>query len=83
MLRKEHRLRVSENGVLRGIFEPNCEEVTGGQRRLHSEELHKLYNSDIVKVMRWTGQVTSMGEIGIPERKGLCEDIGIKRRIIL
>jgi hypothetical protein len=35
-LRKEHRLRVSENGVLRRIFEPKREEVAGGWRKLRS-----------------------------------------------
>jgi hypothetical protein len=41
----EHRLRVSENRVLRRIFGPEGEEVAGGWRRLHNEELHKLYTS--------------------------------------
>jgi hypothetical protein len=34
---------VFENGVLRGIFGPEREEVTGGWRKLHNEELHNLY----------------------------------------
>jgi hypothetical protein len=42
-LTKEHRLRVSENRALRGIFGPKRHEVTGGWRRLHNEELHTLY----------------------------------------
>jgi hypothetical protein len=41
-LRKEHRLRVSEDRVLRRIFGPKREEVAGGWRRLHNEELHKI-----------------------------------------
>jgi hypothetical protein len=44
-LRKEHRLRVFENRVLRRIFGPRTEEVVGGWRRLHNEELHNLYAS--------------------------------------
>jgi hypothetical protein len=44
-LREEHRLRVFENRVLRGIFEPNRDEVTGGWRKLHNEKLHDLYSS--------------------------------------
>jgi hypothetical protein len=36
---------VFENRVLRGIFGPNREEVAGGWRRLHNEELHNLYAS--------------------------------------
>jgi hypothetical protein len=38
--KKEHRFRVSDNRVLRRIFEPRREEVAGGWRRLHYEELH-------------------------------------------
>jgi len=40
-----NRLRVSENRVLRRIFKPYWEDVAGGWRRLHSEELHNLYVS--------------------------------------
>jgi hypothetical protein len=41
-LRKEHRLRVFENRVLRGIFGPNRDKVTGEWRKLHNEELLDL-----------------------------------------
>ena len=41
-LREEHRLRVFENRVLRRIFEPNREGVTGEWRKLHNEELNGL-----------------------------------------
>jgi hypothetical protein len=41
-LREEHRLRVFENRV---IFGPKRDEVTGGWRKLHNEELHGLYSS--------------------------------------
>jgi hypothetical protein len=44
-LSEEHRLRVSKNRVLRRIFGPKREEVAGGWRRLHNEELHNLYVS--------------------------------------
>jgi hypothetical protein len=37
-LREEHRLRVFENRVLRRIFGPMWDEVTGGSRKLHNEE---------------------------------------------
>jgi hypothetical protein len=49
------------NRVLRRIFGPEREEVAGGCRRLHNEELHNLYASpEIVRViksrrMRWVG----------------------------
>jgi hypothetical protein len=44
-LREEHRLRVFDNRVLRGIFGPKWNEVIVGWRKLHNEELHKLYGS--------------------------------------
>jgi hypothetical protein len=69
MLREEHRLRVFENRVLRRIFGPKRDEVTGGWRKLRNEEQHGLYSSpSIVRVikarrMRWAGYVASMGEV--------------------
>jgi hypothetical protein len=39
----EHRLRVFENRVLRRIFGPKRDEVTGEWRKLYNEELHNLY----------------------------------------
>jgi hypothetical protein len=45
VLREEHRLRVFENRVLRRISGPKRDEVTGGWRKLHNEELHNLYSS--------------------------------------
>jgi hypothetical protein len=44
-LREDHRLRVFENRVLRRIFGPKRDKVTGEWRKLHSEELHNLYSS--------------------------------------
>jgi hypothetical protein len=41
-VRKEHRLRVFENRVLRRIFGPKRDGVTGGRRKLHNEGLHKF-----------------------------------------
>jgi len=67
-LREERKLRVFENMVLRRIFGPRREEVTGKWRRLHNEELNDLYCSpNIVRVikwsrMRWAGHVARMGE---------------------
>ena len=53
ILRKERKLRVFENMVLRRIFGPRREEVTGEWRRLHNEELNDLYSSPkIVRVMK-------------------------------
>jgi len=42
-VREERRLRVFENGVLRRIFGPRRDEVTGECRKLHIEELNDLY----------------------------------------
>jgi hypothetical protein len=50
-LREEHRLRVFENKVLRRIFRPKRDEVTGGWRRLHNKEHHDLYSSPSVTRM--------------------------------
>jgi hypothetical protein len=47
-LSEENRLRVFENRVSRGMFGPKREEVVGGWRGLHDEELHKLYTSHIL-----------------------------------
>jgi hypothetical protein len=42
--REEHKLRACENRVLRRIFVPEREEVTGSWRKLHTEEFHNLYS---------------------------------------
>jgi hypothetical protein len=53
MLREEHRLRVFENRVLRRIFVPKRDEMTGEWRKLHNEELHNLYSSpDIIRQVK-------------------------------
>jgi hypothetical protein len=82
VVREEHRLRVFERRVLRRIFGPKRDEVTGNWRRLHNEELNGLYSSlNIVRVMksrrRWAGHVARIGEgrgvyrvlVGKPEGK--------------
>jgi hypothetical protein len=67
-LRKERRLRVFQNRVLRGIFEPKREEVEGECRKVHNEELNDLYSSpNTVRViksrkMRWAVHVARMGK---------------------
>jgi len=81
--REERRLRVFESSVLRRIFGPKRDEVTGEWRKLHNEELNDLYCSpNIVRViksrrMRWEGIVARMGDrrgiyrvlVGKPEGK--------------
>jgi hypothetical protein len=54
-VRNEHRLRVFENRVLRRIFGSKKDEVMGGWRRLHSEELHNLYASPDIRVIKSRG----------------------------
>jgi hypothetical protein len=44
-LREEHRVRVFENRVLRRIFGPKMDELTGEWRKLYNEELKDLYSS--------------------------------------
>jgi hypothetical protein len=67
-LREECRLRVCENRMLRRIFGPKRDEVTGEWRRLHKDELCAVYSSpDIILViksrrLRWAAHVARMGE---------------------
>jgi hypothetical protein len=65
-VREEYRLRVFENRVLRRIFGPKRDEVTGEWRKLHNKELHDLYSSpSIIRIiksrrMRWADHVARM-----------------------
>ena len=82
-LREERRLRVFENRVLRKVFGPKRDDVTGEWRKLHNEEPGELYSlPNIVRVvrsrrMRWARHVARMGEgrdvhsvlVGKPEGK--------------
>ena len=67
-MREERKLRVLENMVLRRIFGPRRDEVTGEWRRLHNEVLNDLYpspnNVRVIKSrrMRWAGYVARTGE---------------------
>jgi hypothetical protein len=52
-LREEHRLGVFENRVLRRIFGPKRDEVTGEWNKLHNEELRDLYSSpSIIRIIK-------------------------------
>jgi len=81
-LREERRLRVFENRVLRRVFGPKRDEVTGEWRKLHNELMDFYSLPNIVRVvksrrMRWAGHVVRMGEgrgmhsvlVGKPEGK--------------
>jgi hypothetical protein len=88
-LRKEYRLRVYVNRVLR-IFGPKSDEVTREWRRLHNKEHYALYSSPSIfrviksRRLRWAGHVAHMGErrgayralVGKPERR---RPLGITR----
>jgi hypothetical protein len=82
MLREERGLRLFENRLLRRKFGPKREEMEGDWRTLHNEELHNLYASPVVMMMksrrmRCAGHVARMGEmrnaysilVGKPEGK--------------
>jgi hypothetical protein len=66
-LREEQRRKASKDRVLRRIFGPKTDEVTGEWKKLHNEELHILHSSpDIIRQMksrrmRWAGHVVHMG----------------------
>jgi hypothetical protein len=88
---------VFENRVLRKIFGPKIEQVTGEWIKLHDEKLNDLYLSpNFVRViksrrMKWAWHVTSMGKgrgvskvwVGILEEKNQLGDPGVDGRIIL
>jgi hypothetical protein len=90
-LREEHRLRLFKNRVLRRIFGPKRDEVTGDWRKLHNEEIRNLYSSPSIiriiksRTIRLTGHVARMGEkrnayillVGKPEGK---RPLGRRRR---
>jgi hypothetical protein len=94
-LREQHRLRVFENRLLRRIFGPKSDEVTGEWKKLHSGELHNLYSPpDIIwqiklRRMRWAGRMERMGEgrnvdrvlVGKPKDKDHLEDQGVDGRM--
>ena len=72
--REERRLRVFENRILRIIFGPKTDEVTGEWRKLHNDEIIDLYCSPNIvrgiksRRMQWAEHVARMGE-----RRGTCE----------
>jgi hypothetical protein len=67
-LREEHRLRVLENRVLRRIFGPKRDEIIGGWRKCHNEELDILHSSpNIIRMIKsrrtkWAGRVARIWE---------------------
>jgi hypothetical protein len=95
-LRDERSLKLFENRVLRRIFGPKRDEVTGEWRKLHNEELNDLYSSpNIVRViksrrMRWVGHVKRIGYKcmqgfgwGNRRERAHLKDLGLDGRIKL
>jgi hypothetical protein len=78
---EECRLKVFENTELRRIFGPKRDEVTGGWRKLHNEELRKLYSSPrIIRMaksirMRWTTD-----HVARMRRRGMCISWKVRRK---
>ena len=71
-----------ENRVLRTVFGPKRDEVTGEWRKLHNEELRDLYSlPNIVRVvksrrMRWAGNVARIGEGRVVHRVLVGKSVG-------
>ena len=81
---EEPRRRVFENRVLRRMFGPKRDEVTGEWSKLHNEELNDLYSSPNIlrviksKIIRWAGNVAHIGERSSyrrEERRIECFDV--------
>jgi hypothetical protein len=97
ILRKEYRLRVFENRVLRRTFRPKRDELTGEWRKWHNGELHNFCSlPDIMRQiksrrMRWVGYVERMGEqrklykvlVGKRESRNHLEDRRVDGRMVL
>jgi hypothetical protein len=96
IFREERRLRVFENRVLRRIFGPKRDGVTGKWRKLYNEELSDLHSSPFIvrliksRRIRWVGNVAFMRGrsvytvlAGKPEEKNHLEDPDVYGRIIL
>jgi hypothetical protein len=97
LVRGKRRLRVFENKMLRGIFGPKRDKVTGKRRIFHNKKLTDLYSSaNIIQVIKsrritWAGHVARMGESrsayrvwwGILRKRNHLKDAGVDGRIIL
>jgi hypothetical protein len=87
ILSEKHRLRLFENRVLRGIFGPKKDELTGEWRKLYSSP--GIIRQIKSRRMRWVGHVARMGEgrnvyrvwVGKPKRKDHLKDQGIDGRM--
>ena len=95
-LTKERRLRVFENMMLRKLFGPKRDEVTGGWRKLHKEGLNLYSSPNIILViqsrrMRWAGLVARVGHRrdaygfwwGNLRKRDHFEEVGVDGKMIL
>ena len=86
-LREERRLRVFENRVLRRVFGPKRDEVTGEWRKLHNE-LSDLYSlPNIVRVvksrrMRWAGHVVTCRNTQRSDSPSLTATVKVKQDLV-
>ena len=85
-----------KNGVLRTVFRPKRDELTGEWRRLHNAELNALYSSSYIRMiksrrMRWAEHVTRNEErkgvhrvwLGNLRKRDHLENPGVDGRVIL
>jgi hypothetical protein len=70
-LREEYRLRMLLNRVLRRIFGPKMDEVIGGWRKLHNEELHRSYSSPSIIRMIKSRRIRLIRHVACMERQGM------------
>jgi hypothetical protein len=85
--KKENNLRLSGNRVLKTIFGPKREEVTGDCRKLHNEDIHNLHSSsNIIMIIKsrfakWVEELRNLHEmlLGKPECNGHFRELGIAR----
>jgi hypothetical protein len=68
-VREEYKLRVFEIRVLRRIFGPKRDRVTGGWRKLHDEELHNLYSSPNIIIIIKSRRIRRAGHVAQMEEK--------------
>ena len=71
-LREENKLSVFENMVLRRIFGPRKDEVTGEWKRLHNEELNDLYCSPNILLVTKSRRMDGLGMWHVWVRRGWC-----------
>ena len=82
-LREERRLRVFENRVLRGVFGPKRDEVTGEWRKMHNEELNDLYSLPNIVLYPSPLLVENLSWMSFSGGKGVCTLVKTWRKGLL